>query len=84
MEHWRALGIEIFDLPYEQMVADQEGTVRRLLDFIGLPWDPSCLDFHQSDRVVMTASHQQVREPLYKRSVSRWRNYEPYAHALFQ
>ena len=57
------------------MVADLEGESRRLIDFIGLPWDPACLAFHTTERQVMTASLWQVRQPLYASSVGRWRHY---------
>jgi tetratricopeptide (TPR) repeat protein len=77
MAHWRqVLPLPVFDLPYEQMVADQEGTTRRLLDFLELPFDENCLRFYESRRVVNTISYDQVRRPIYKKSVERWRHYE--------
>lgn len=73
---WReTLPIEIFDLPYEGVVEDQEGWARRLIDHIGLPWDDRCLSFHETDRAVRTASAWQVKQPIYKRSVARWKRY---------
>jgi len=76
-DHWlRVLPLKMLEVRYEQMVADQEGQSRRLIDFLGLPWDPKCLDFHKTERTVMTASVWQVRQPIYDRSVNRWRNYE--------
>src|SRR5262249_30679483 len=73
MDHYRrVLPVPLFEVEYEQMVADQEGTTRRLLDFVGLEWDPACLNFHQTERLVRTASVAQVRQPIYKRSVARW------------
>jgi cytochrome c-type biogenesis protein CcmH/NrfG len=72
----RVLPVPIFPLDYEQMVADQEATTRRLLDFVGLDWDPACLHFHQTERLVRTASVAQVRQPIYQRSVARWKRYE--------
>jgi tetratricopeptide (TPR) repeat protein len=76
MAHWRSvMPVPVLDLDYEQMVFDQEKQSRRLLDFVGLEWDPKCLDFHQTKRVVQTASVTQVRKPIYTRSVGRWRNY---------
>ncbi len=76
MAHWRSvLPISIFDLQYEELVADQEGQSRRLIDFLGLEWDAKCLNFHQTKRVVQTASMTQVRKPIYTRSVGRWRHY---------
>ncbi len=77
MEHYRrVLPKPLFEVEYEQMVADQEGTTRRLLDFVGLEWDPACLSFHKTERLVRTASLAQVRQPIYQRSVARWRHYE--------
>ena len=77
MDHWRVvLGLPIMDIVYEDLVADLEGKSRELIDFIGLEWDPQCLRFHESGRVVNTASYDQVRQPIYNRSVGRWRHYE--------
>ncbi|AUB82438.1 tetratricopeptide repeat-containing sulfotransferase family protein [Candidatus Thiodictyon syntrophicum] len=77
MAHWRAvLPVPMLEIDYEETVADQVGQTRRLLDFLGLPWDPACLEFHQGERLVRTASVTQVREPVYRRSVERWRRYE--------
>jgi tetratricopeptide (TPR) repeat protein len=77
MAHWRALlpANSLLEVPYEELLQDQEGWTRRMLDFIGLPWDPKCLDFHETDRVVITASRWQVRQRLNSSSVARWRNY---------
>jgi hypothetical protein len=76
MEHWRAvLPISIVEVEYEMMVADIEGTSRRLLSECGLEWDPACLEFHKSRRPVQTASVMQVRTPIYSSSVGRWKNY---------
>ena len=66
----------VLDVPYEQMVADQEGTTRRMLDFAKLDWDASCLNFHATERLVKTASVAQVRRPIYTQSVARWKRYE--------
>jgi tetratricopeptide (TPR) repeat protein len=83
MRHWkRTLRLPILDVSYEQMVEDQEGQTRRLLEFLGLPWDRRCLEFHSTRRVVGTASREQVRRPLYKSSVGRWRNYEKHLGPL--
>ena len=76
VQHWRAvLPLPMLELSYEELVADLEGQSRRLIEFIGLPWDPACLDFHTTERQVMTASLWQVRQPLYSTSVGRWRHY---------
>jgi tetratricopeptide (TPR) repeat protein len=67
---------------YEHLVADLEGEVRRLLDYCGLPFEDQCLRFHETRRVVHTASSEQVRQPLYAESVDQWRNYEPWLGKL--
>ncbi len=83
MEHWKTvLPGRFLEIDYEELVNNQEEQTRRLLEWIGVEWDPICLDFHESDRLVRTASITQVREPIYKRSVDRWRNYESYFHTL--
>jgi tetratricopeptide (TPR) repeat protein len=77
MEHWKAvLPIRIFDLPYEDMVADQETVSRSLIEFVGLEWDDACLAFHDTERSVSTPSRWQVRQPIYKSSIKAWRAYE--------
>ena len=77
MDHWQhVLPTEIFVSDYESLVADQEYWSRKLIDHIGLEWDDACLSFNETDRVVRTASVTQVREPIYTRSVERWRRYE--------
>lgn len=77
MAHWRSLlpAERLFELNYEALVADPEPVVRRMLDFIGLPWDPACLTFGKTSKTVQTASVLQVRQPLYGSSVGRWRHY---------
>ncbi|MES2741250.1 MAG: sulfotransferase [Pseudomonadota bacterium] len=77
MRHWDQVlpPGTILDLSYEAMVADTEGQARRLLDFVGLPWHPQCLDFHTNDRAVKTASVAQVRRPIYTSSVARWKRF---------
>ena len=89
MALWHALlPGRIFDLPYEGVVADPELWSRRLIAHIGLPWDPRCLEFHATERTVRTASAWQVKQPIYKRSVARWKRYgaelEPLRLALVQ
>jgi tetratricopeptide (TPR) repeat protein len=84
--HWHSVlpAATLMEVPYEGLVEDVEGWTRRMLDFIGLPWDPKCLDFHRTDRVVITASKWQVRQPISAASVGRWRNYEKYIAPLQQ
>jgi tetratricopeptide (TPR) repeat protein len=83
-EHWRARlpATALLEVPYEQLIADQQTWTRRMLDFVGLPWDPRCLDFHRTDRVVITASRWQVRQQLSTSSAGRWRNYEKHIGPL--
>jgi tetratricopeptide (TPR) repeat protein len=75
--HWvKVLPLQMLEMQYEELVADLEGQSRRIIDFLGLPWNAACLDFHRTERTVMTSSDWQVRQPIYTRSVGRWRNYE--------
>ncbi len=77
MDHWKTVMPEaITEVKYESMVGDLEGEARRLLEFLGLPWDDRCLDFHKTERRVNSASATQVRLPLYNSSVGRWKRYE--------
>ena len=77
MEHWEKVLPEGFmtTVVYEDVVADTEKEARRLIEFLGLPWNEKCVDFHKSDRPVKTASVAQVRKPIYKTSVQRWKKY---------
>ena len=77
MQHWHKVLAEgtILDLPYEKLIEDTEGQARRVLEFVGLPWDDACLSFYENDRLVRTASVAQVRQPIYKTSVARWRRF---------
>ena len=68
--------IDWFDVVYEELVCDLEGHARSLIAFLGLDWEPACLEFHKTRRVVRTASQLQVREPIHTHSVGRWRRYE--------
>lgn len=76
MNHWRErLSMPWHEVRYEALVADLEGEARRMVGFLDLPWDPACLHFHQSPRVVATASQWQVRRPLYGEAREHWRHY---------
>jgi tetratricopeptide (TPR) repeat protein len=83
-DHWRASlpATSLLEIPYEGLIEDQEGWTRRMLAFIGLPWDPKCLEFHQTDRVVITTSKWQVRQKISSTSVGRWHNYEQFVGPL--
>ena len=73
----------IIEVDYEETVDDLESVARRLVSVCGLEWEPACLDFHRTQRPIRTASVTQVRQPVYKRSVARWKNYEPALGELF-
>ncbi len=85
MEHWHALMPgKILDVQYEEMVSDQENQTRRLLEFCKLPWDNRCLRFYETDRAVNTASSEQVRQPIYSKSVNSWRRFENHLRPLIE
>ena len=84
MDHWKqVLPAPILKVNYEDTVTDLESTAHRLLEACGLPWEPACLDFHRTERPIRTASVMQVRQPVYQRSVARWKNYEEALAELF-
>jgi tetratricopeptide (TPR) repeat protein len=84
MNHWRAvLPVPIHEVEYEETVDDLEGVARRLVAAAGLEWEPACLEFHRTERPIRTASVAQVREPVYRRSLGRWKNYEPALSEMF-
>jgi tetratricopeptide (TPR) repeat protein len=83
MSHWRRnFGKSILDLDYEKLIENTKEETERLLSFCGLPWENQCLDFYKSKRHVETASSLQVRQPIYKTSVSRWLKFKPYLGPL--
>jgi tetratricopeptide (TPR) repeat protein len=84
MDHWRAvLPVTVHEVDYEETVTDLEGVARRLVAACGQEWDPACLEFHRTQRPVRTASVTQVREPVYTKSVARWKHYERDLAGLF-
>ena len=83
MAHWRAaLPLPLHDCIYEDTVADLEAAARAMVAFVGLPWDPACLEYHRQERHVRTPSQWQVRQPVYNSSVAAWRRYEAYLGPL--
>jgi Tfp pilus assembly protein PilF len=83
MEHWRqVLTVPILDVRYEDLVLDTRGQVRRVLEFLDLPWDDHCLRYYESERTVRTASLDQVRKPIYTSSIGRWKHYEQHLAPL--
>jgi hypothetical protein len=82
MEHWsKVLPGKVYVQSYEALLEDPENTVRKILAYCDLPFDPRCLEFDRSSRPVRTASYQQVRSKLYASSVGRWKNYETHLSA---
>jgi len=83
MAHWRrVLPGRFMEIDYEEVVADTETAARRLVAHAGLAWDDRCLAFHETDRPVMTASKAQVRQPIYRSSMQKWRRYEDHLQPL--
>ena len=77
MKHWHAvLPGKVLDVHYEETVTDLEGQVRRILDHCELPFEESCVRFHETERAVKTASSEQVRQPIYTSGLGKWRRYE--------
>ena len=84
MEHWhKVLPVPLLEVDYEETVADLEGTARKLVAWCGLAWEPTCLEFYQAKRSVRTASTVQVRQPVFRTSVGRWKHYEQTLASLF-
>jgi hypothetical protein len=84
MEHWRrVLPVPLLEVDYEETVADLEGVARKLVAWCGLAWEPACLEFHKAKRLVRTASAVQVRKPVFRTSVGRWKQYEHALASLF-
>ena len=84
MQHWQAVlpGDRFIEVNYEALIADQEAETRRLIAFCGLDWNDACLAPERNRRIVRTSSLWQVRQPVYRASVARWRNYEPWLGEL--
>ena len=82
--HWRAHSpLRILELQYETLVDDLEGQARRLIDFLGLAWEPACLEFHRTERPVATPNMWAVRQPIYTQASGRWKRYEKHLGPLF-
>ncbi|MET2827681.1 tetratricopeptide repeat-containing sulfotransferase family protein [Mesorhizobium shangrilense] len=85
MRHWNNIFPgRIFENRYETLIENQEEQSRRLIDHLGLPWDDACLRFFERDGSVNTFSRWQVRQPIYKSSVKRWKNYESEIQPLIE
>jgi hypothetical protein len=85
MKYWREEfpGV-MFEVRYEENVADVESQAKKLIGHLGLEWNENCLNFHKVDRPVKTASVTQVRKPIYTTSTNRWRKYEKYLGPLLE
>jgi len=85
MGQWHRLypGV-IHDIEYETLVRAPGPVTKRLLEFCGLPFEQACMDFHATDRVINSASSEQVREPLYQDSLDQWRYFEPFLETLIE
>jgi len=84
MRHWTEVFPQdaLLHVPYERLVEEPEAWSRRMVEFVGLEWNPRCLDFHRTERTVVTASRWQVRQGMLKSSVGRWRNYAQFIGPL--
>ena len=85
MDHWHeVLPGRVLTVQYEELVTDFETQVRRLIDYCDLPWEDACASFHETDRPVRTASSEQVRQPVYTKSIHFWRNHEQHLGELIE
>lgn len=83
MAHWKnTLELPLLDIEYEQLVQNPEDISKKLFEFCELEWSPDCLEYFKNSRSVVTASYDQVRQPIYQGSIDRWKNYEPYLQPL--
>lgn len=84
MAHWRSVlpPDRFMEVQYEELVANPEAVTRKMIEFCGLEWDDACLHPERNKRAVRTASVWQARQPVYRTSVARWRNYEPWLGPL--
>ena len=83
MDHWdKILPGKVLRVHYEDVVADTDKQVRRILDYCGLPFEEACINFHQTDRSVRTPSSEQVRQPIYKSGLLQWQNFDRWLDPL--
>jgi hypothetical protein len=83
MNHWdEALPGKVLRVQHEDVVEDLAGSVRRLLDFCELEFEPQCVEFYKTERSVRTASSEQVRRPIFKEGLDQWRHFEPWLGPL--
>ena len=85
MEHWdEVLPGKVLRVNHEDVIDDLEGSVRRMLAFCGLEFEPQCLEFYRTARSVRTVSSEQVRRPIYREGMNQWRHFEPWLEPLKQ
>jgi hypothetical protein len=83
MDHWDSvLPGRVLRVQHEDVIDDLEGSVRRILDYCGLEFEPACVEFHKTERRVHTASSEQVRRPINREGVDQWKNFEPWLGPL--
>ena len=83
MHHWQQnVNLPILNVYYSDLIADAEAVARQMIGFIGLDWDDNCLNYHKSDRITATASWDQVRQPIYTKSLARWKHYRKHIDPL--
>ncbi|HVH84707.1 MAG TPA: sulfotransferase, partial [Steroidobacteraceae bacterium] len=83
MEHWdRVLPGRILRVYHEDVVENLASNVQRMLEFCGLPFEPQCLDFHETQRSVRTASSEQVRQAIFREGLDQWKHFEPWLGPL--
>jgi hypothetical protein len=83
MDHWdRALPGKVLRVQHEDVVNNLEGSVRRMLDFLNLPFEPACLEFYKTPRRIRTISSDQVRQPIHRDGLESWRRFEPWLGPL--
>jgi len=84
MAHWRSVlpPGTLLEVPYADLIAQQETWTRKIVEFLGLEWDERCLDYTNTQRTVLTSSYWQVRQKMYKTSLGRWHHYEKFISPL--
>ena len=83
MRHYRDVEkIAFLEVKYEELVRNTHAVISEMLEYCGLEWSDDCLHFYNNDRVVRTASYDQVNKPIYTKSINRWKNYEKHINAL--